>query len=65
MADNIKIRISNLYKVFGNNPAAAMNHVRNGATKQTLLDDHGHVLGLRDINIDIHRLEIFTIIHTE
>ena len=53
MADNIKIRISNLYKVFGNNPAAAMNHVSNGATKQTLLDDHGHVLGLRDINIDI------------
>ena len=29
MADNIKIRISNLYKVFGNNPGAAMNHVRN------------------------------------
>ena len=53
MADNIKIKISNLYKVFGSNPAAAMKHVRNGATKQDLLDEHGHVLGLRDINIDI------------
>jgi glycine betaine/proline transport system ATP-binding protein len=53
MVDNIKIKISNLYKVFGRKPAAAMEHVRNGATKQSLLDDHGHVLGLRDINIDI------------
>ena len=50
---NIKVRISNLYKVFGNNPRKAMGHVRKGATKQSLLEDHGHVLGLRDINIDI------------
>ena len=48
-----KIKISNLYKVFGKNPTAAMSHVRNGASKQELLDEHGHVLGLRDINIDI------------
>jgi len=50
---NIKIKISNLYKVFGDNPKGAMQHVRDGASKQSLLDDHGHVLGLRDINIDI------------
>ena len=48
-----KIKITNLYKVFGKNPAAAMTHVRNGASKQELLDEQGHVLGLRDINIDI------------
>ena len=53
-----KIRITNLYKVFGQNPAAAMEHVRNGATKQQLLDEHGHVLGLRDINIDIPERQI-------
>ena len=29
-----KIKISNLYKVFGKNPTAAMSHVRNGASKQ-------------------------------
>jgi glycine betaine/proline transport system ATP-binding protein len=54
----IKIKISNLYKVFGNNPQGAMAHVRNGATKQGLLDDHRHVLGLRDINIDIPEKKI-------
>ena len=52
MADT-KIKISNLYKIFGNSPEKAMAHVEAGATKQSLLDDHGHVLGLRDINIDI------------
>lgn len=52
MADT-KIKISNLFKIFGENPKGAMEHVRAGATKQSLLDDHGHVLGLRDINIDI------------
>lgn len=52
MADT-KIKISSLYKVFGDNPEKAMTHVEAGATKQSLLDDHAHVLGLRDINIDI------------
>jgi glycine betaine/proline transport system ATP-binding protein len=55
---NIKIKISNLYKVFGDDPKGAMEHVRKGATKQSLLDDHRHVLGLRDINIDIPEKKI-------
>src|SRR5210317_594968 len=52
MADT-KIEIRNLYKVFGNNPEAAMKHVHAGFSKQDLLDQYGHVLGLRDINIKI------------
>ena len=48
-----KIEIRNLYKVFGNNPEAAMKHVHAGISKQDLLDHHGHVLGLRDINVKI------------
>ena len=48
-----KIEIRNLYKVFGNNPEAAMKHVHAGISKQDLLDRHGHVLGLRDINVKI------------
>ena len=53
-----KIKLSNLYKVFGKNPSGAMDHVRKGASKQELLDNHGHVLGLRDINIDIPERQI-------
>ena len=50
---NTKIKIKNLYKIFGSNPKNAMEYVRNGLSKQDLLEKHSHVLGLRDINIDI------------
>ncbi len=49
----IKVEIKNLYKIFGANPAGMIDHVRNGTPKQELLDKHGHVLGLKDVNIDI------------
>ena len=52
MSDS-KIEIRNLYKIFGENPSAAMEHVHAGISKQELLDQHGHVLGLRDINLKI------------
>ena len=48
-----KIRIKNLYKVFGSDPKGAMEQVRHGVSKQDLLEKYSHVLGLRDINIDI------------
>ncbi len=54
----VKIKIKNLYKIFGNNPNAAMAHVRNGASKQSLLDDNNHVLGLRNINLDVPEKKI-------
>jgi glycine betaine/proline transport system ATP-binding protein len=50
---NIKIKIENLFKVFGSDPQSAMEHVRNGISKQELLEKYSHVLGLRDINIDV------------
>ncbi len=47
------IKISNLYKVFGVNPLAHIDAVRHGLAKTELIEKHGHVLGLRDININI------------
>ena len=48
-----KIRIENLYKIFGHNPASAMERVKQGTSKQELLEQHKHVLGLQDINLDV------------
>ena len=48
-----KIRIENLYKIFGKNPQSALDLVKDGMSKQDLLETHSHVLGLKDINIDI------------
>ncbi len=54
MADGAKqggIEIRNLYKIFGSNPKAYIDAVREGMTKEELNQKHQHVLGLRDINI--------------
>ena len=48
-----KIQIKNLYKIFGKNPKSAMEFVKNGVGKDELLEKHNHVLGLKDINLDI------------
>ncbi len=59
--DGIKISIRNLYKIFGKTPELALVHVRAGLGKPELLEAHNHVLGLRDINIDVHEGEITVI----
>jgi len=49
----VGISIKHLYKIFGPNPAQHLAAVQQGMSKQELRDVHGHVLGLRDINIDM------------
>jgi glycine betaine/proline transport system ATP-binding protein len=58
VVSDIKIEIKGLYKVFGSAPKEAMAHVNAGISKQDLLDLHGHVLGLRNINIQIPAKQI-------
>jgi glycine betaine/proline transport system ATP-binding protein len=52
-ASSIGISIRKLYKIFGPTPDQFLERVQNGMSKQELRDEHGHVLGLRDINIDM------------
>ncbi|WP_210731973.1 glycine betaine/L-proline ABC transporter ATP-binding protein [Hydrogenophaga sp. PAMC20947] len=52
-ANSFGISIRKLYKIFGPAPQLFLERVQNGMTKQELRDDHGHVLGLKDINIDM------------
>lgn len=61
MSNQPKIAIRNLYKIFGAKPQAMVPHVQAGMDKAELLDKHGHVLGLRDINVDMKRGEITVI----
>ena len=49
----IKVKINNLYKIFGTNPASMISRIMNGTSKQTLLDEHGHVLGLNDLSLEL------------
>ncbi|MBT3911499.1 MAG: ATP-binding cassette domain-containing protein [Rhodospirillaceae bacterium] len=61
MDKKIKISIHNLYKIFGAEPKAALQHVKNGVGKADLLEQHLHVLGLLDINVDMCEGEITVI----
>ena len=54
----IKIQIKNLYKIFGKNPKSALDQVKDGVNKDELLEKHNHVLGLKDINLDIKEKSI-------
>ena len=55
MADHVfgGIKIRHLYKIFGPNAASHIEAVENGLTKADLNAKYGHVLGLRDINIEM------------
>ena len=53
MVSDIKVSIKNLYKIFGPNPASVLDQAKAGVSKADLLEQHGHVLGLKDVNIDI------------
>ena len=56
-----KISIRNLYKIFGADPKAMVPLVKAGMGKAELLKEHGHVIGLQDINIDMRRGDITVI----
>ena len=56
-----KVSITSLYKIFGPDDKAMVPLVREGMDKATLLDQHRHVLGLRDINVDMQDGEITVI----
>lgn len=45
------VEIRNLYKIFGPNAAAHVDNVKQGMSKSELNRRHGHVLGLKNINI--------------
>ena len=57
----IKIRIEGLNKIFGPRARSVLAHVQRGMSKQKLLERHNHVLGLKDIDIDVPAREISVI----
>ncbi|GAA4651070.1 glycine betaine/L-proline ABC transporter ATP-binding protein [Kistimonas scapharcae] len=55
------IQVKGLYKVFGPKPASVMPLVHEGKSKDEILAETGHTVGLKDINLSINRGEIFVI----
>ena len=54
-----KIEINNVYKIFGNNPKSVLPMVKEGSTKEEILDKTGHTVGLDNVSLKIEEGEIF------
>ncbi|MEZ8826449.1 glycine betaine/L-proline ABC transporter ATP-binding protein [Vibrio amylolyticus] len=55
------IEIRGLYKVFGPKPNNVIDRVKAGVSKDQILEETGHTVGLKDINLSINKGEIFVI----
>ena len=58
---NTKIKIENLYKIFGKNSEESIQLVENGMSKDELLEKKGHVLGLNNINMSIEESSVHVV----
>jgi len=60
-AEQPKIAIEEVYKVFGPDAASVMDRVRDGIGKEQLLEETGHTIGLRNISLDVQQGETFVV----
>jgi len=61
MSQSNFIEIKSLFKVFGSKPKDIIPLIQEGKTKQGILEQTGHTVGLNDINLSINKGEIFVI----
>ncbi len=54
-----KIELKNVYKIFGEEPQSVLPLVQNGATKEEILEDTDHTVGLDNVSISIEEGETF------
>jgi glycine betaine/proline transport system ATP-binding protein len=57
----IKIKIENLTKIFGSKPTAVLRDLNKGLTKNEILSATGHTVGIKNVNLEIYKNEIFVI----
>lgn len=57
----VLIKIEGLYKVFGKTPEKIMPMVKAGQSKDDILANTAHTVGLKDINLEINKGQIFVV----
>ncbi len=55
------IQVKHLYKIFGPNDKQVLVKVKAGESKEDILAETGHTVGLSDINLEIYPGEVFVI----
>ena len=54
-----KIEINNVFIIFGSNPKSVLPMVKDGATKDEILENTGHTVGLDNVSLKIEEGETF------
>ena len=54
-----KIEVNNVYKIFGTDPIDVLPKVKEGATKEEVLEETGHTVGLDNVSISVEEGETF------
>jgi len=54
-----KIEVNNVYKIFGTEPMNVLAKVKEGATKEEVLEETGHTVGLDNVSISVEEGETF------
>ena len=54
-----KIEVKNVYKIFEDNPLKVLPMVQKGATKEEVLEETGHTIGLDNVSISVEEGETF------
>ena len=54
-----KIELKNVYKIFGEDPQSVLPMVQNGATKEEILEETDHTVGLDNVSISVEEGETF------
>ena len=56
-----KIKVESLTKVFGHNPKSVLKRMKNGESKDNILKETGHTIGLNNVSFEVNTGEIFII----
>ncbi|TET16634.1 MAG: glycine betaine/L-proline ABC transporter ATP-binding protein [Dehalococcoidia bacterium] len=59
--EKVEVLCQNLWKVFGPHPESVLNVVDNGATKQEILEQTGHVIAVKDVSFEVRENELFVV----
>ena len=56
-----KIEIKNLYKIFGSSPQKSLKKLQAGISKEDLLKETGHTVGVHNVSLSVEQGEIFVV----
>lgn len=58
---NKKIRVDGVTKIFGSHPKSIIQHLDQGMSKDEILAETGHTVGVNDVSFDVEDGELFVI----